>query len=118
MDEVGTIADSGRRGGAPVLLRAIVRFLSTSYCCLLCCDRTVGGLAGCGDVGDCARHRFYPPHSFVRSFVSSNPRAVRVSGTHVTGAVEWGARLFIGGGRGCRVACKMRVCRWSVIACH
>uniref|UniRef100_A0A915EV77 Secreted protein n=1 Tax=Echinococcus canadensis TaxID=519352 RepID=A0A915EV77_9CEST len=91
---------SGRRGGAPVLLRAIVRFLSTSYCCLLCCDCTVGGLAGCGGVGDCARHRFYPPHSFVLSF----ERAVMVSGTHVTGVVEWGGRLFVGVGCGCRVA--------------
>ena len=66
---------------------------------MLCCDCTVGGLAGCGGVGDCAGHRFYPPHPFVRSFVPSNPRAVVVSGTHVTGVVGWGARLFIDVGR-------------------
>ncbi|CUT98517.1 transcript antisense to ribosomal RNA protein [Echinococcus multilocularis] len=48
---------SGRRGGAAVLPRAIVRFLSTSCCCLLCCDRTVGGLAGCGG-GVLGRYRY------------------------------------------------------------
>ncbi|EUB55893.1 hypothetical protein EGR_09250 [Echinococcus granulosus] len=68
---------SGRCGGAPVLLRAIMRFLSTSYCCLVCCDRTVGGSAGCGGVGDCARHRFYPPHSFVRWYLRTGGHGIR-----------------------------------------